>query len=167
MTTSIIPTFINLTPLTHLDLLRTNTKILHSLQNNNSNLLLFLEALHIKFQKTRTEQWSQGIERTDCLSVIQLSVNIAPHISLFLYSWLCLFPLPPYKDLSTLVNSLVWQWPWNRVEIIICVTIICVLFYLITYILSLQDGIIIRSMLFLILAIAILAIFTPFWNSSA
>ena len=39
-----------------------------------------------KVQKTRTGQWSQGIERTDCLSVIQLFVNIAPHISLFLYS---------------------------------------------------------------------------------
>ena len=35
------------TSFTHLDLLRTNTKILHSLQNNNSKLLLFLEALHI------------------------------------------------------------------------------------------------------------------------
>ena len=39
------------TSFTHLDLLRTNTKILHSLQNNNSNLLLFLEALHIKLKK--------------------------------------------------------------------------------------------------------------------
>ena len=39
------------TTFTHLDLLRTNTKILHSLQNNNSNLLLLLEALHIKFKK--------------------------------------------------------------------------------------------------------------------
>ena len=75
------------TSFTYLDLLRTNTKILHSLQNNNSNLLLFLKALHIhKVQKTRTKQWSQGIERTDCLSVIQLFVNVAPHISLFLYS---------------------------------------------------------------------------------
>ena len=36
---------------THLDLLRTNTKILHSLHNTNSNLLLFREALHIKFKK--------------------------------------------------------------------------------------------------------------------
>ena len=40
----------------------------------------------LKVQKTRTEQWSQGIERTDCLSVIHLFVNIAPHISLFLHS---------------------------------------------------------------------------------
>ena len=47
------------TSFTHLDLLRTNTKILHSLQNKNSNLLLFLEA-----------------------QAIQLFVNIAPHISL-------------------------------------------------------------------------------------
>ena len=39
------------TSFTHLDLLRTNTKILHSLQNNNLNLLWFLEALHIKFKK--------------------------------------------------------------------------------------------------------------------
>ena len=38
------------TSFTHFDLLRTNTKILHSLQNN-SNLLLFPEALHIKFKK--------------------------------------------------------------------------------------------------------------------
>ena len=75
------------TSFTPLDLLRTNTKILHSLQNANSNLLLFLEALHTyKVQKTRTEQWSQGIERTDCLSLIHLFVNIAPHISLFMYS---------------------------------------------------------------------------------
>ena len=40
------------TSFTHLDLLRTNTKVLHSLQNTDSNLLLFLEALHIKFKKT-------------------------------------------------------------------------------------------------------------------
>ena len=41
------------TSFTPLDLLRTNTKILHSLQNTNSNFLLFLEALHIKFKKPR------------------------------------------------------------------------------------------------------------------
>ena len=40
------------TSFTHLDLLRTNnTKIFQSLQDNNSSLLLFLEALHIKFKK--------------------------------------------------------------------------------------------------------------------
>lgn len=33
------------------DLLLTNTKILQSLQSNNSNILLYLEALHIKVSK--------------------------------------------------------------------------------------------------------------------
>ena len=98
--------------------LRTNAKILHSLQNNNSNLLLFVEALHIKFKKP---ELNSGLQASNELivfrSVIQLSVNTTPHISLFLYSWLCLFPFPPNKDLSTLVNSLVWQRPWNRIEI--------------------------------------------------
>ena len=35
----------------HQHFLQTNTKIIHSLAHNNSNLLLFLEALHIKYKK--------------------------------------------------------------------------------------------------------------------
>ena len=51
MITSIIPTLINLTPLLLILISYALTKILHSLQDNNSNLLLSLEALHIKFKK--------------------------------------------------------------------------------------------------------------------
>lgn len=38
-------------PFSHSELISNNTSILHSLNYNNSNLLLFLEALHIKFKK--------------------------------------------------------------------------------------------------------------------
>ena len=59
-TTSIIPTFINLTPLTHLDLLCTNTKILHSLQNNSKlETELSKHIWHLKQNKTDfTIKWS-------------------------------------------------------------------------------------------------------------
>ena len=33
------------------NIIQNNTRILHSLKFSNSNLLLFLEALHIKFKK--------------------------------------------------------------------------------------------------------------------
>ena len=39
------------TPYSHIDLLHNNTKILHSLKHTSPNLLLFLEALSIKFKK--------------------------------------------------------------------------------------------------------------------
>ena len=38
-------------PFTNYELIANNTKILQSLQHTNSNLLLFLEALHIKFKR--------------------------------------------------------------------------------------------------------------------
>ena len=38
-------------PFSNYELIANNTKILQSLQHTNSNILLFLEALHIKFKR--------------------------------------------------------------------------------------------------------------------